>query len=176
MPDQRVGAYAEALLAVASVQEQSSRITDELFRIGEALRNNEGLLTALGNNRLPIANRQGVVEDLLGDKASEVTTALVSMVVATGVGGHLPEILDAMAELAAQQRNRVLAKVRSAIELTEDQKTRLADAIKSSTGTDVEIRVVVDESILGGLVTEIGDDVIDGSVRFRQAQLRETFA
>ncbi len=175
MPDERLDGYAEALLAVAAAQGQSTVIEDELFRIGEALRGNDELLAALSDSRLPIERRQGVVEDLLGDKASAVTTALVSMVVGTGHGGHLPDIVDAMVARGAANRDRVLAKVRSAIELTEDQKTRLAQAIKLSTGTDVEIRVIIDESVLGGLVTEIGDDVIDGSVRHRQSQLRENF-
>ena len=130
---------------------------------------------ALSDRRIPAARRQQIVEDLLGGQAAEATVALVSMVVGTGHGGHLPEIVDAMVARGAANRDRVLAKVRSAVELTEDQKTRLAQAIKSSTGTDVEIRVIIDESVLGGLVTEIGDDVIDGSVRQRQSQLRENF-
>lgn len=175
MADQRLDSYAEALLAVAAAHGRSAEIEGELFRIGEALRGNDELLGALSDSRFPIERRQGVVEDLLGDKASAVTTALVSMVVGTGHGGNLPEIVDAMVERGAAGRDRVLAKVRSAIELTEDQKTRLAQAIKTSTGSDVEIRVIIDESVLGGLVTEIGDDVIDGSVRHRQAQLRENF-
>lgn len=175
MPDERFDGYAEALLAIATAEGQSALIEDELFRIGEAARSNDELLAALSDRRYPIENRQKVIEDILKDKASNVTTALVSMLVGTGHGGHLPEIVDAMVSRGAATRDRVLAKVRSAIELSEDQKTRLAQAIKSSTGTDVEIRVIIDESVLGGLVTEIGDDVIDGSVRHRQSQLRDNF-
>ena len=173
MADDRLGGYADALLAVAAAEDASARVEDELFRIGEALRNNEQLLATLSDRHLPIERRQGVVEDLLGSKASSVTTALVSMVVGTGRGGDLPAIVDEAVARSAAGRQKALARVRSAIELTSEQRDRLATAIKQSTGTDVEIRVVIDESVLGGVVTEIGDDVIDGSVRRRMSQLRE---
>jgi F-type H+-transporting ATPase subunit delta len=174
--DDRLGGYADAMLAVAAAEDVSGTVVDELFRFGEALRGNEQLLATLGDRELPIERRQGVVEELLGAKASPATTALVSMVVGTGRGADLPAIIDEAVVRSAAGRNRALARVRSAVELSEDQKSRLAAAIKSSTGTDVEIRVVIDESVLGGLVTEIGDDVIDGSVRSRMAQLRENFS
>ena len=80
-----------------------------------------------------------------------------------------------MQQLGANQRGKVLAEVRSAVPLTDDQKGRLADALNRSTGKDVEVAVVVDESVLGGLVTRIDDQVIDGSVRSRLSQLREAF-
>jgi len=60
-------------------------------------------------------------------------------------------------------------------DLTADQSERLAAAINTRTGRDVEVRVVIDPSVLGGVVTEIGDDIIDGSVRRRLNQLRESF-
>ena len=175
MADDRIAGYAEALLAVAAAEGSPGAVEEELFRIGEALRANEQLLGVLSDKNLPIERRQGVVEDLLGAKASSTTTALVSMVVATGRGGDLPEIVDEAMALSASGRNRVLARVRSAVDLDDGQKSRLAEAIKARTGNDVEIRVVIDESVLGGLVTEIGDDVIDGSVRRRMSQLRENF-
>lgn len=175
MADDRLGGYADALLSVAAAEGASVIVEDELFRVGEALRQNDQLLSALGDKHLPIDRRMGVVEELLGSRANPTTTALVSMVVAAGRGGDLPEIVDEAMSRSAAGRDRQLARVRSAVDLTDDQKARLAEAIKSRTGTDVEIRVVIDDSVLGGLVTEIGDDVIDGSVRRRLSQLRENF-
>jgi len=174
--DDRIGGYADALLAVAAAEGASDVVEDELFRVAEAVRSNDNLLATLGDRNLPVERRQGVVEDLLGSSAHPTTTALVSMVVGTGRGADLPAIVDETVARAATGRNRTLARVRSAIDLTDDQKSRLAAAIKSKTGADVEVRVVIDESVLGGVITEIGDDVIDGSVRSRITQLRESFS
>jgi len=63
--------------------------------------------------------------------------------------------------------------VRSATELTPDQIERLREALNRATGKDVEVKVVVDPSVLGGVVSRVGDLVIDGSVRHRLEQLRE---
>jgi len=58
------------------------------------------------------------------------------------------------------------------VELTGEQRARLTEAIMASSGLDVEIQAIVDPSVVGGVVTEIGDDVIDGSVRSRLQQMR----
>jgi F-type H+-transporting ATPase subunit delta len=116
-----------------------------------------------------------VVDDLLDGRASATTSSLVAMVVGAGRAAELPAIVDAFIERSAASRNKAVATVRSAIALTADQRERLAAAIRTSTGKDVEIRVVEDPSVLGGVVTEIGDDIIDGSVRRRLNQLRESF-
>ena len=65
--------------------------------------------------------------------------------------------------------------MRSAIALSDDQQQRLAEALQRATGKDVTVKVIVDPSVMGGLVTRIGDEVIDGSVRTRINQLREAF-
>ena len=86
-----------------------------------------------------------------------------------------PRIADRVVELGAQTRAKSVAEVRSVIELSDDQQTRLAAALKSATGKDVEIKVVVDASVMGGLLVQIEDEVIDGTVRTRLKQLREAF-
>ncbi len=175
MAEDRIDGYADAVLAVAAAEGESDLVEDELFRFAAALRDDDELTNTLADRQLPIERRQKIVEDLLSGRVSAVTNATVSMIVAAGRGSDLPAIIDAVIERRAASRQRVVARVRSAVELTDDQKSRLASAIKSSTGADVDVRVIIDPSVLGGLVTEIGDDVIDGSVRHRLNQLRESF-
>jgi len=175
MADPRVVGYAEALFSVASAEDDLSVVEDELFRFAQALRSDDDLGFTLADRDVPMARRLQVVEDLLGGRASAVTTALVSMVVGAGRAAELPAIVDVMLERSAASRNKAVATVRSAVDLTADQRERLAAAINTRTGREVEVRVVIDPSVLGGVVTEIGDDIIDGSVRRRLNQLRESF-
>jgi F-type H+-transporting ATPase subunit delta len=67
----------------------------------------------------------------------------------------------------------VVAEVRSAVPLDEDQRTRLAAALGRATGRAVDVKVVIDPEVLGGVVAQVGDTVIDGSVRARLDELRE---
>ena len=73
---------------------------------------------------------------------------------------------------AAREASKEVAEVRSAIALTDDQKSRLADALGEATGKQVEVRVIIDPSVMGGVVAQVGDTVIDGSVRRRLDQMR----
>jgi F-type H+-transporting ATPase subunit delta len=175
MADDRITSYADALFAVAKAESRLGEVEDELFRFARVLESSDELRSALTDPHIPASRRQQIVEDLLGGRATDVTTSLVSMVVGAGRGRELPAIIDSLVEMSAREANKEVAEVRSAIELTDDQKTRLAAALSSSLGKDVEVKVVVDPSVLGGLIAQVGDIVIDGSVRHRLAKLRESF-
>ena len=173
--DEQTEAYADALLAIAKAEGTGSETEDELFRFARILEGRQDLADTLNDPHLPAARRTQICQDLLENKASDVTVALVSLLVGLGRARELPAIVNRLLELTASSGDRHIAEVRSAVELTEDQKTRLAASLKASTGKEVDIIVVVDPSVLGGIVTQIGDTVIDGSVRHRLAQLRESF-
>ena len=168
----RISGYADAVLAVAQAEGAQADVEAELARFAEALRSSDELQSTLADPVIDVERRLRITEDLLGGRALPATAALVSLVVGAGRGGELVEIIDAAIDRAAAGRNRRVARVRSAVELTGEQRTRLAEAIKASSGLDVEIQTIVDPSVVGGVVTEIGDDVIDGSVRNRLQQMR----
>ncbi len=169
----RVEAYAHALLEVSRVEGHMADIQDELFRFARTFEGSDDLRTALTDPALPTERRVAVVEDLMGGKALQASAALASFIIAAGRAPELPAIIDRFVELAAAEQRRAVAEVRSAIELTPEQTERLREALNRATGKDVEVKVVVDPSVLGGVVARVGDLVIDGSVRHRLEQLRE---
>lgn len=172
MAADRTTAYAEALFAVARAEGPLAEIEDELFRVAQVVKGNDELLDTLADPHIPVATRQQVVVDLLGGKAQPATVNLVSLVVGNGRVRELAAIVDELVAMAAREGNKEVAEVRSAIALTDDQKTRLAEALGKATGKQVEVKVIVDPSLQGGLVAQVGDTVIDGSVRRRLDQLR----
>ena len=171
----RTDAYAAALLEIAKAEGSLETVEDELFRIARTIEGNDQLRSVLTDQAVPVERRQGIVEDLFGGKASPISTALVSFVVGAGRGRDLAAIIDKLVEEAAEERKQAVAEVRSAIPLTEDQRNRLAQALNKATGKQVTVKVIIDESVMGGLVARIGDTVIDGSVRHRLEQLKEKF-
>lgn len=175
MSSDRLSSYADAVVAVVQAEGGLAAAEDELFAVAQALAGSDELRDTLADRRIPAARRQQIVEDLLGAQAAEVTTALVSMVVGAGRGADLVRIIEAAVERSAGLRNKAVAEVRSAVALSADQQQRLAEALQQATGKDVTVKVIVDETVMGGLVTRIGDEVIDGSVRTRINQLREAF-
>ena len=175
MSDEKIQSYAQAILAVASAESNAAQIEDEIYRFSQVLQSSEELKSTLSDASIPSARRQQIVEDLLDGQATQTTVALVSMIVAAGMGSDIKAIADRVVGLGAESRDKAVAEVYSVVDLSSDQQQRLAAALKSATGKDVEMKVIIDESVMGGLLVQIEDEVIDGTVRTRLKQLREAF-
>lgn len=175
MSDEKIQGYAQAILAVASAESNGAQIEDEIYRFSQVLQSSEELKSTLSDASIPSARRQQIVEDLLDGQVTQTTVALVSMVVAAGMGSDIKAIADRVIGLGAESRDKAVAEVYSVVDLSSDQQQRLAAALKSATGKDVEMKIIIDESVMGGLLVQIEDEVIDGTVRTRLKQLREAF-
>lgn len=171
----RSRAYARAVFEVARAEGVLDKVEDELFRFARVLEGNDELRAALTDQALPAERREAIIEDLLGQRALPLTVAVVAFVAAAGRARDLPEIISEFVERAAASRQRAVAEVRSFAPLDEDQLRRLAQALSANLGKQVEVKVIVDKSVLGGVVAKVGDTVIDGTVRHRLDQLKEAF-
>jgi len=172
MSDARIDGYARALFEVARAEGTIDEVEDELFRFARSYESSDELRATLTDDQVPAAMRQSIVEDLLGAKATPTTTQLVSMVVGSGRGRDLPAIIDKLVARAADAKDLAVAEVRTAVPLTDDQQYRLKAALANAVGKQVNLKVTVDPSVLGGLVATVGDTVIDGTVRTRVDQLK----
>lgn len=173
MSQERIDAYANALLEVARAEGHLADVEDDLFRFARVYEANDELRLALTDPQLPPARRMAVVEQLMDGKALTTSAALAAFLVGIGRAHDMPQIIDRFVEKAAHERDREVAEIRSAIPLDGDQRDRLAAALSKSMGKQVEIKVVIDPSVLGGLVARVGDVVIDGTIRHRLDQLKE---
>ena len=171
----RTEILADALYAMAAVSPMAGEVEDELFRLARIYEKSDALRATLGDSTIPMARRQQVVEELLAGRATPTTVAILGLLVSIDRASDLPALVDAMARRSAAASNRSLAEVRSAVPLDDAQVNRLGAALEKQVGHPVKVRVIVDPTVVGGVVTQIGDLVIDGSVRSRLAQLREAF-
>ena len=169
-------AYAAALFEIAKAEGSLDTVEDELFKVARTIEANDDLRSTLLDVAVPIDRRVAVVESLLGGRVSPITTALISFVVAAGRSRNLPEIIDKLVARAAEERHEAVAEVRTAYPLDDDHIQRLADALGRATDKHVSVKVVIDPSVMGGVVARIGDTVIDGSIRHRLDQLRESLS
>lgn len=168
----RVDGYAAAIFELARAENELSRVEREFFAIARSLQTSSELRDALTNPALPAERKQGIVDDLVGGKASRLTTNFVNLIVSQGRMSDLGTIADRLGRHRAKAGGREVAEIRSAVPLEDAVVRRLAAALARSVGYEVEVRTVVDPSVLGGVVARIGDTVIDGSVRSRLESLR----
>ena len=170
---EKVEEYAAGLAKLAEAEGELNRVADELYQLGRTVESSDQLRSTLSDRAIPASRRIGILEDLLGATASPVTINLDSTLVGAGRGSHIGPIADELIRQAAESRGQAVAEVRSAITLSDDQRDRLKSALSSATGMNIDIVVVVDPEILGGVVAQVGDTVFDGSVRTRLEKMKE---
>jgi F-type H+-transporting ATPase subunit delta len=172
MSDALIEGYARALFEIARAEGTLDEVEDELFRFARSYESSDALRTTLTDENLPAEKRQAIVEDLLDGKATPTTVQLVSMVVGSGRGRDLPAIVDSLVERASSAKQLDVAEVRTAVALSADQQARLKAALENATGKSLNLKTVVDPSVIGGVVATIGDTVIDDTIRTRVEQLK----
>lgn len=168
-----VGGYAKGLLAVAEAEGELAQFEDELFSFAKALERETGLREALTDPALPAERKKALVRDLVGDRATTLTVSALDLVIEQGRAKDLGRIIEEFVRLAAERRRHVVAEVRSAVQLDERQRERLTAALSRATGLAVEVKVVVDPSVVGGVVARVGDEVLDGTVRTHLMEARQ---
>lgn len=168
----RINGYARGLLALAEAEDSVEKVESELFSIAESFETSGELRAALTDPQLPAAKKTAILDELLADRASPLTVDLVQLIVSQGRASELPSIARALIENAASTRNKAVAEIRSAVPLDDQTVERLAAALGKATGKQLEVKVIVDDSIVGGIVARVGDTVIDGSIASRVNSLR----
>jgi F-type H+-transporting ATPase subunit delta len=173
---ERIRGFSERVLQELSATHDVDEVEDELFAIARLVDANRALRQTLGDANLPLAGRFAVVDDLFGSVCRPATVRLVRYALRAGRLRDLVGTLEWLVELAAAERGRRVATVRTAVALRPAEKRRIAAALGRITERDVEVREMVDPTVVGGLLVSVGDLVIDGTVRLRLERLRDVLA
>ena len=159
--------YAQALFQIARSEGALEQVEDELFRFARIMENETQLRDGVTDPSLPPERRAQMIQELLSNKATPSTVNVISFVVQQGRARELPRIIDSLVELAAEERDKAVAEVRSAVSLDDGQREKLKQAIERASGKQVELKIIVDPTVIGGLLVRVGDQVFDGTVRRR---------
>jgi F-type H+-transporting ATPase subunit delta len=171
--DELIRGYAEALLTIAEAEGETRVVEDQLFAFARLVDRDVKVRDALADPSLPAENKRGLIRDLLGERANPVAVNLLGLVVELGRAREIAAIVDALTSVAVERRQHQVAEVRSAVPLDAARREKLASALSKATGRAVEVRVVVDPNVIGGLVARLGDEVFDGTVRSRLRDARQ---
>jgi F-type H+-transporting ATPase subunit delta len=155
----------QAAFLVAEADGSLDEVEDELFRFSRIIARDPALRAVLTDRGLPNDRKSKLLTGLLGDRARPETLRLVTSLVSAPRGRTLEDGLAEYARLAAEIRERSVARVTTAVRLTDAQEERLAAALARTLGRQVQLQVDVDPAVLGGVLVRVGDEVIDGTTR-----------
>jgi len=176
LPDVVEALANQAAFTVAEGEQGLDEVEDQLFRFARIIESTPALRAALGDPAATADHKHQLVNALLTGKVADVTLQLVGNVVRAPRGRTVEAAVDALCEQAAGRRERLIALVRVAGDLSEEQRDRLTAALGRSLGHDVRVQVQQDPTVLGGVVVRVGDELFDGSIARRLAQVRRRLA
>jgi F-type H+-transporting ATPase subunit delta len=172
MTTERTQSYARAVVELATGEGALDTVEDELLTVARAVDGNEQLRQRLTDMHLPIAQRLAFVESTVLEAAHPATRTALAMIITAQRAGDLSAIADQVANQAASARDEELAEVFVATPLDAAQERALKEALERATGKRLDVKIHVDESVVGGVRAKIGDTVIDGSLARRIGELR----
>lgn len=161
--------YARALLAATGPG--ATTVADELAPIAEHARENTAEWQALVSPQVPVPARKATLVQL-HQQASATTRNFLQVLVDKGRIAQLATIHDEFVELVKLQRSELDVSIATAVELPPQLRERLQERLSTSTGKQVRLHTSVDPAIIGGLVVQHGDTMVDSSLRSRLEQLR----
>ncbi len=167
--------YARALFALATEENRVVEVREELRELGAALAASPELRDVLVQPLVPAAERRRVLEavaEKLG--ASALLKRFYSYLIDQRRLVAFEQIEAEFVRLADAAAGRAKAKVRSARPLSAEQQARLMRALSARAGRQVELEIELDETLVGGIVAQLGDTLYDGSLKTQLSQLRST--
>ncbi|MFD0688427.1 F0F1 ATP synthase subunit delta [Actinomadura fibrosa] len=158
--------------ARAEAEGRIDDLEDELFRFSRVVEGEPELRGALAGPGLPDDRKLGLVQTLLEGKVTAAALTLITELVLRPRGRSLEGGLAEYGKIVAQRRQRLVALVRTRIELSEAQRARLAGVLAAAYGHEVHLNIELDPRTIGGLSIEIGDEIIDGTIAGRLDDVR----
>jgi F-type H+-transporting ATPase subunit delta len=166
--------YARALLSLGLEEGRFEQYGDELEAVLQAMRGSRELGSLIANPGYTQPQRQAAVDVAVGAlKLSPVTVNFLRLLVDRQRGADLPAIARAYRALVDQQAGRLRATVTAARPLSDGELERLREVIGQMTGRSIVLESKTDPALIGGVVTQVGATLLDGSLRTQLERMRE---
>ncbi|MDB5332355.1 MAG: atpH [Phycisphaerales bacterium] len=169
--------YARSLLELANEQKQAEETGQELAGLGEILAANPVFRDYLADPAVGKTERKAVIEKTFRGRVSPLVYNFLGVMNGHGRLGVLGQVASAFRDLLDAQLGNIEVGVTSALKLSPDQLEQVRQRVSSALGKNAIIRELVDDSIIGGLMVQVEDRLIDASVRNQlQAMKRRLLA
>ncbi len=168
--------YAKSLLDLSVEQNKLEQVYGDMLGFKEALKSRD-LVMLLKSPIVSMDKKKAVFNAAFADKADKLSLSFFDLVISKGREANLPDMADAFIQLYREKNNISSAKVISASKLSEDKLNVVKQKINEFVKSDkIEITEVIDSSLLGGFILELGDKRYDASVKGKLNRLKKEFS
>ena len=166
--------YAKALVQLASEEAALEKYQQELAGFERIVTGSSELKATLSSPACSMESKQNILNDLLGKAAlSETVSNFLRLLLERSRMVLLPQIVASYGVLADRLSGIVRPVLTTALPLEESEIGEIKGSLERATGKSVVLEVVTDKSLIGGVITQIGDRVYDGSVRTQLSRIHD---
>lgn len=167
--------YAKALLIIGKEDDKAESYKEELDRFSDLITREKELEQAIANPLYDVGGRKKILQAVI-DKVniSKVMSSFLLLLFDKGRFGFLSDINEFYKKLADELKGIVRASLVSATELSSETVEKIRTTLSKKTGKDIILEVEQDPSLIGGIVSRIGDLVLDGSIKTQLLNMRES--
>jgi F-type H+-transporting ATPase subunit delta len=165
--------YAGAIFDLALRQITLDRTLEDVKEIATLFAHRK-LAYLLREPKISAKRKETAIREALASRVLPTSLNLALLIVQRELVDYMQNIATELEKLVLDYRNQAVAEVITAAPLDEKQQALVKKALERKTGKSILMQTRVDPSILGGVVARVGDQLIDGSVRYRLAMLRQS--
>ncbi len=167
------GRYAQALFDIVRESEGIDQLAQQADALDTALQDSEALRDLISSPIYSRAEQQRSIQAIAARMGlSDALTNTLALMARNRRLFALPQLIDRLRALIAEERGEVTADVVSAVELSDTQKQRLTATLAEKSGKTVKLNTRVDDTLIGGMIVKLGSQMIDSSIRSKLASLQ----
>jgi F-type H+-transporting ATPase subunit delta len=168
--------YARALYEAASEQNALAPIIVDVDKLRELIEQSEEFTRFLNSPLLSPQFKSDTFQQLFTDSMHPLTVNFFKLLALKQRERYLVAIMDVFSTMADEAAGRLVAKVTTAVPITQNQEQRLIQQLGAYSGKQVRLETETDEQIQGGFVVKLGDTVFDASVTTQLQRLKRQLA
>jgi F-type H+-transporting ATPase subunit delta len=168
--------YAAALAEVATERHEADEVEQEINAWAKLIDETQ-LREVFSNPTVPYDQKRRLLEELIArTKVRETTASFLRVLLQNQRIAQLKAVAERFAQVLDERRGVVTAKVTTARPIAEDLQAALGQTMSAVSGRTVKLSFTTDETIVGGVITQIGSTIFDGSIEGQLERLRSDFA
>lgn len=168
--------YSEALFEVALEEDKVDLFLDEISFVIETFKSYPDFFELFKTPLVRVDEKKKVMGEVFGDKLSKEMNNFLKIVIDKRRGHFIDQIKFEYEKLLNKHKGIVSAVAITAVPLNDEDKTTLKEKLATLTGKEVQLSNDIDESVIGGVLVKIGDKVIDGTIKGRLEEMKESLS
>ena len=164
--------YGTALFMLAAEEGKIKEYGDALTKVADAFREEGAYFSFLQNPAISLQERVASIKTVFGAILPESVLSFLLLLSEKGRMSSFFDAFDTYMKLLLEAKRVSNVKITSAVALTDEEKEKLENKLKTASGRKILASYAVDPALLGGLIIEMDDKIIDGSLRHRLSEIK----